>query len=434
MPTLPKLDQKKWRGFSLRVIIIAFLIYFMNAAFAGNLNNIYNTYFPDLYGWTRSAIALPATIASFIKIPTAFLFATALMRWSVKKLLPCAIGLVGIGQVLISLPGNYTAFFAGIMISYLSTQLMELAAFALCANWFMDTRGRVLGFVTIGAPLSTAISVNVITRIILTFQDVGVGISRVHLVLGLIIIAIGVVSYPLIYTRPEDVGLQPDGVDRSQLKQEAAQEVASSRWTLKRLFTHKEAWMLMLGFGGLRLVLGGFMGVFVPRMLECGLSMEEAITFLSAGALIGMPLSYLWGWIDDKIGTRTASVALAIGYVIMCVCMILAGGGNRVFLVIAVICQGSAVGGCPNLHPSLTTRVYGREDMMSCHRYLSVVQGLIAAPAASLFALAFDLSGSYSSAFVVGAVVAAISVACLFFCNRSVDQEYIEIRGTNKIR
>ncbi len=37
MPTLPKLDQKKWRGFSLRVMIVAFLIYFMNAAFAGML-------------------------------------------------------------------------------------------------------------------------------------------------------------------------------------------------------------------------------------------------------------------------------------------------------------------------------------------------------------------------------------------------------------
>lgn len=177
MPTLPKLDQKKWRGFSLRVMIIAFLIYFMNAAFAGNLNNIYNTYFPDLYGWSRSAIALPATIASFIKIPTAFFFATALMRWSVKKILPGSIAMVGIGQILISLSGQYYAFFAGIMISYLACQLMELAVFALCANWFMDTRGRVLGFVTIGAPLSTAITVNVITRIILTFQEVGVGIA-----------------------------------------------------------------------------------------------------------------------------------------------------------------------------------------------------------------------------------------------------------------
>lgn len=434
MPTLPKLDQKKWRGFSLRVMIVAFLIYFMNAAFAGNLNNIYNTYFPDLYGWSRSAIALPATIASFIKIPTAFFFATALMRWSVKKILPGSIAMVGIGQILISLSGQYYAFFAGIMISYLACQLMELAVFALCANWFMDTRGRVLGFVTIGAPLSTAITVNVITRIILTFQEVGVGISRVHLVLGIVIILVGAITYPLIYTRPEDVGLQPDGVDRSQLKLEEVKAKSASTWTLKRLFRNKEAWMLMLGFGGLRLVLGGFMGVFVPRMVECGLSMEEAITFLSAGAIIGMPLSYLWGWIDDKIGTRTASVALAIGYVIMCVSMILAGGGNRVFLVIAVICQGSAVGGCPNLHPSLTTRVYGRDDMMSCHRYLSVVQGLIAAPAASLFALAFDLSGSYVNAFLVGAVVAAISVVCLFFCSRSEDAEYIAINGTNKIR
>ncbi len=58
---------------------------------------------------------------------------------------------------------------------------------------------------------------------------------------------------------------------------------------------------------------------------------------MTISALVGIPLSYFWGWLDDKIGTKKSCYTLAVGFLLMSVAMVMARNGNIVIVAMAVI-------------------------------------------------------------------------------------------------
>ena len=288
--------KQKFRRYSLGIIAITFLVHFLQPALSTQTMNLFYTYLTQLHGWSRSEIALALTIASWVSIPGSFFFATLVIQYDPRLITAlCIIG-SGLCFLAIGRTSSYAVYLIAFILSYQFTRGMVLGGLQACTNWYISTRGRVLGIVTIGSPAASAVFANAVTRGI---EATG-SFSRVYTIIGVLVILLGILSAPLLRPAPEPLGLQPDGLPRSpeelaRLKEFSAQ---TGGWNVKRLFTTKETWFLCVGWTCMFFVMTCFMTIFIPRMLEIGVDYPEVevevipgVTAATGGAaVLGAPL------------------------------------------------------------------------------------------------------------------------------------------------
>lgn len=422
--------KQKFRRYSLGIIAITFLVHFLQPALSTQTMNLFYTYLTQLHGWSRSEIALALTIASWVSIPGSFFFATLVIQYDPRLITAlCIIG-SGLCFLAIGRTSSYAVYLIAFILSYQFTRGMVLGGLQACTNWYISTRGRVLGIVTIGSPAASAVFANAVTRGI---EATG-SFSRVYTIIGVLVILLGILSAPLLRPAPEPLGLQPDGLPRSpeelaRLKEFSAQ---TGGWNVKRLFTTKETWFLCVGWTCMFFVMTCFMTIFIPRMLEIGVDMITAVNYLSVSSLIGFVLSYLWGVVDDKCGAHKASIGLACGYLFMSIAMWLASGGNRILILIAVVGLASATGGMPNLNPSSIAYVYGRADFMANMRWIMMISGGLSAPASSVANLIYDATGRYDLVYLLCSFLAVVSIACFALIRKTYDPERLAFEHVAK--
>jgi MFS family permease len=421
--------KRSFRKYSLLLIIASFVIYLLQAVMVNDTMNIYYHYFPILHNWTRTQIALPLTIGMYLTIPVVFFIGTLLIRVDVRKILVPSIVIMGICTIVIGRTSSYPVYMTAFVISTQASKGMLLSAYVVCTNWYITTRGRTLGIVTMGCPVGSALYVAIMMRII---EATG-NLPLAHTVWGIVIILFGAVAGFMLRGKPEDVGLQPDGIRRGEDEiVDLRKNPEATQWPLNRLVRNPEAWFLVIGWGGLFIIMTGFMSIFVVRLLELGVTLPMALNFLTLSAVIGIGLSYLWGYIDDKKGAHKASVGLAAGYFFMSVAMLVASNGNMIFIVIAVIGLSCVTGGLPNLNPSLVAYVYGRRDFMPVNRWLLVAQGMMAAPAAIFFNWIYDTRGNYNAVYLICSIVAMVSMVSFLMIKKTYDPERLAIKEAVK--
>ena len=73
------------------------------------------------------------------------------------------------------------------------------------------------------------------------------------------------------------------------------------------LLRKKELWLDAIIFGLLGMVTAGLVSQMVPGLTSMGIEEDRATLLFSATAFIGLVGSYLWGWLDQKLGTRMAT-------------------------------------------------------------------------------------------------------------------------------
>lgn len=430
MNTVNVSKSNQFRKYSMLIIIATFISHFLQPALSTNIMNIFYTYLPELRGWTQTQIALGQTLGSFVAIPANFLLATAVMKFDPKKITSACIIVSGLSVLVMAKTASLTVFTVAFIICIQGSKGMVLGGIACCSNWFIAARGRVLGIVTMGSPLASALFANVMTRATIATGD----FSKVFFIWGIVVIVLGVISYPMLPSTPDEYGLSPDNKERTaeELAAAAAAEKEQGGWSLKRLFTTPETWMLGIGWGCLFTIMTGFMTIFIPRMLELGVPITTAANFMTVSSLGGIVLSYLWGIVDDKWGANKASIGLAIGYTIMSLAMLAASGGNRILIYIAVLGVASAAGGLPSLQPSSIAYVYGRKDFMPNMRWVMIIAALISAPASYIFAWIKDTTGSYNAVYIVCSIVGVIAIACMCLIRKTYDPERIGYKNLAK--
>lgn len=200
-----------------------------------------------------------------------------------------------------------------------------------------DTR-VFFGIVTIAAPLSTA-----------TFTPFGmkifplVGFANFYTGLGVIICLTGLIGLWTMKERPENFGYDPDGIpftDEERAELEAIQQKeGTTAWPLKRLLRCREFRYIALAWGIIGgMMMAGIMIQVIPILTGAGIEKDRALFLMSVAAIAGMPLSYVWGWIDDKIGTPKTNGIFTLSYLFGALGFAYGGPENPALLYIAMFC------------------------------------------------------------------------------------------------
>ena len=426
------LKNKQFGKYALAFCVLGIVFNFMYAGLQNDQINIIQSY----SAWTNVDTVMPMTVGNFVCIALTFVYGTCFIKFGVRKtLIPCiivsAVGCLGIaaanGIASINpaltvaqhaandpaVAGNYALFWISLFAVRCTCMCFQMSGFQLAASWFVRLRGRVLGIITLGSPLFSLIGTAGMTTFIST--NLGGDYRPFYIGIAIILVVVAVLTGLLLRDTPEEVGLYPDGADHAP-KTEANDEVKLS---VGQVLAMPKSWMLICNYGAFQFIINACMssmvawftylciknvdlvaanevvgGVFAGMGgLEGGGAMAlfvgQAVQYLTLGVLLGIPMSFIFGVIDDKFGTPIASLILGIteffpiiGLMAQASAVSSTGSCNVPMLVLWGFGVACMTGGVPTMHPASVSFVFGRREYQSANRVIMAIQLVPSAVAA----------------------------------------------------
>ena len=154
----------------------------------------------------------------------------------------------------------------------------------------------------------------------------------------------------------------------------------------------KNTWLIGIGLGLLWMTTIGLVSNFVTKMVMTGIEQQLAIMMLTVAAVVGIVGSYIWGWLDQKIGTKLASCVYSLSYIIALLLLIFAQVQALVY--VGIIFVGFGIGGLLNLMPSMVIAVYGRYDFTAANSLVSSIASLLQKAAFAIMAVLLTISNN----------------------------------------
>ncbi|MGR5144834.1 MFS transporter [Photobacterium sp. DNB23_23_1] len=430
---IPKKNVPIQRGYKPKAIGITIYFFILSYLYV-SLNNpdSMNLILPTLertFGWAPADIAVRLGTIKLSAVIVMFGIGTLFMKVGIKKILiPCTIihGFLIIAMSMVSTMDQFVYVNVAIAFVY---PVGFVALGAIAANWFVRTRGRILGVITIAYPFSTATFTAIGTKGIAAW-----GYQGFYTSVGLFIILTGIAGYWLMYDKPEDVGLYPDGVplsdeEKAEIKARSSHQ---SAWSLKRIIKTKELWAYAIAWSLVGLVMGSVMSQMIPVFTSTGISINRALAMLATGALAGIPLSYVWGYLDDKIGTPKTTLIFTSVLVTGALGMAYGSADNIGMFYLAIVCLAFGSAGMPNLQPSSLAYMVGRKELLNVQRYFHMVNGVFLSISMAYVPVMYSIWGSYRPVFLSLIGFIAITLIALRIAGKTFDPENPHYEGNDK--
>jgi MFS family permease len=421
--------QPGFKFHSTIVMVYLFVLTYLQLTIAGpDSMNILMPALVGKFGMNPGQIMGSIASTRLIGVVAAFILGTMIMKFGFRKVGIPSIIISGICVAMTGRVGTFSAVvYIQIMLAILTPSLLIIQG-GLVANWFVRYKGRVFGLVTIGAPLSAA-----------TFTPIGmkiyqsVGFASFYMGLGAIVAVVGIIGFYAMKEKPEDFGCDPDGIpftDEERAEFEALREEnKKTDWPFKRLMKSKEFWCISLAWGLIGgLMMAGIMSQVIAILTGAGVSLDRSLGMMSIACLAGMPLSYVWGWLDDKIGTPKTNALFTCTSLFGALGFAYGTADNMAVLYIALFCIALGVGGGPNLQPSIIAYVFGRKEFVNVFRYATIITAILQSVGMTYLAVMNDKFGSYSVAFKTFIPISILCGLMLLSVKKSYDPERLALQ------
>ena len=426
------LKNKKFARYAIAFCILGVVWMFFYSGLQNDQINIIQGF----SGWSNAQTLAPMTVGSLVCIVLTMVYGTCFIKFGVRKTLtPCiilaALGCAGIaaanGLACNGGEGNYVLYAISLFIVRCTCMCFQMSGFQLAASWFIRYRGRVLGIITLGSPLFSVIGTSVMTTFI--SNNLGGDYRPFYYGLCIVLVIIAILSCCLLRDFPEDVGLFPDGADTAPKSEANNDEI---NLTVGQVLKMKKSWIMIVNFGIYQFIINACMasmvawfthlvvtnvdtvaagamgGMFAGMggMEGAGvmvLFVGQATKWLSLGAIIGIPMSFIFGVIDDKLGTPVASLVLGIteflpviGLMAQKSAVAATGSCNVPMLVLWGFGVACMTGGVPTMHPASISFAFGRREYQAANRIIMAIQLIPCAFAAQIMAALINSSNDMS--------------------------------------
>ena len=300
----------------------------------------------------------------------------------------------------------YVVFGAfGALANFGSTEMMMSV---VIPRWFVRQRGRALGIASMGTAMGP-----LLFPFIVTFLLAQLGWRDAWLALGSITLAVlGPISL-LVRTRPEDMGLLPDGDGHPAPGVPAG--LRARVQSRERSFTRAEAvrmhcfWLLILAACFTTLGTGGFHANWLPYFRDLGFSSAEGSMAATAYGVCSLSSRVVWGWASERFELRL--VMAVQGLLTFVSVMLFLNISSPATLLLATISNGLALGGIFVMRPMIVANYFGRGHLGSINGIIRPFVTLANAGSPLLVALLYDRQGSYEGVFLIIAVGWLIAAA-----------------------
>lgn len=376
---------------------------------AGYSFGVYLIPFRESFGWSSAAVSGAYSLCLFMYTGFATLAGWGVDKYGPKQTTLLGGVILGTGLYLTSQVNAMWQLYAtygliGIGMSCFYTPLMTTVS-----RWFVRRRGLALGVFSTGIGVGPLIMAPVITYIISTSG------WRFSYIVMAIASAVIIVTSLLLKRSPEQAGELPDGElpDVHMPVSEKQATLESGQFSLKEAVSTKLFWML----AGMFFMIGLGLQMVVAHIVACSVSrgvppMTAAAVFsaMNGASIVGR---LVMGVASDRMG-RKKGIALCL-FIEGIMILWLIGASSTWMLFLFGVLFGFAWGGHTPQIPALIGETLGLQNMGKILGAASFFWGIGAALGPVLAGYMLDTTGSYTSAFIVGATgmlsAAVINVA-----------------------
>jgi MFS family permease len=448
------LKNKKFARYSIAFCVLGILFMFMYSGLQNDQINIIQSF----SAWSKTSTQQPLAVGNLVCIALTFVFGTLFIKFGVRKtLIPCiviaALGCIGLvaanglactnEALTVSghasndplVVGNYWLFWISLFAIRCCCMCLQMAGFQLASSWFVRYRGRVLGIISLGSPLFSVLCTSVMTSFI--SRHLGGDYRPFYVGIAVVLVLMAFLTALLLRDSPEDAGLFPDGADHPPASEREEEETLSVRQVLSM----KKSWLMICNYGAYQFIVITCMsslaawftylcvtnadvvatGKLGALFMELGglkgtgastLFIGQATKWLSVGAILGIPMSFVFGTINDKLGTAVASVILVITELCTVISLmaqhgaVAATGSCSVpMLILWGFGVGCMTGGTPALHPASINFAFGHRAYQSDNRVIMAIQLIPSAVGTAMMIALIDAGKGMLGYWILLAVV-----------------------------
>ena len=285
---------------------------------------------------------------------------------------------------------------------------------SVVSRWFYQKRGFALGIATSGTGLGVLVMSPFAAYLISSM-----GWRMSYVVLALLVWLVVIPAAMLLRRDPGEIGSFPDGISSTT---RGASRIGEGKFSPSTGLTLPEAmgtrsFWLMVGIWmfyafNLNLVLTHL----VPHSTDAGISSIRASTVVSVMGVFHISARLAAGRISDSIGRKIPAIT---GVVIGAMALVwLIWSYNLWTLYLFAVLFGIAWGGIGVTTIVMVSDIFGESHLGKIMGTIEVGFAVGSATGSALGGLVFDATGSYTIAFLIGAVAMLILAFLIYFTRR----------------
>ena len=316
------------------MVIAAFFSQIMHGGLLFLSQGLYVVQFEQTFAWSRGAISWAFGL---LRIETGLL--GPIQGWMLDKygsrpIMRMGTLLFGGGLILLGQIQELWHLFAVLTIIAMGTSLAGfLTVNTALAHWFVKKRARAMSVTSIGFAAGALLSP------IVAWSITEFGWRDTAMFSGIAAIIVGIPASHVFKRRPEDIGLQPDGIEPVIGAQDSKANTPGedTDLTVRQAVRDRSFWLISIGHGWALLVVGTIAVHLIPHLVEQnnwdvaqaalvfpGLMVAQITgqisggiigdlyskRFVAAGAMIGHGLGIFLIAFDTSLPTIIAAIAL----------------------------------------------------------------------------------------------------------------------------
>jgi MFS family permease len=358
------------------------------------------------FGWDRASLSGAAALNLLLLGAIGPFVGWLADRWGPKRVMLLFLGVLGLSAILASRVQSLWQLYAtaGVLLALGAGGMGMATAATIAARWFETRRGLVLGI--LGAGMSAGQLVVIPLAVWLTIHY-GWRSSFFWLGVSVFLTAIPVA---LLFVRdsPADKGLAAYGAGAMPRGPGAAPAATDRRVGLSEAMGHPAFWLLAATFFVCGYTSNGMVLThLVPHAAEHGFSEMHAAQALGVMGAMNIVGTILSGWICDRFG-RKGPLAFYYGVRGLSLLFLLYVWNVPSLHIFAAVFGLNYISTVPPT-TTLTANIFGRYSVGTLSGWIFFSHQVGSALGAAAGGWIFDLTGSYSWAFISSAILAFIA-------------------------
>jgi MFS family permease len=380
--------------------LVALILFFCFTITVGILQYSFGVFVTPLeneFGWSRTEINGSVALFAISGI-TAPIVGPLLDKYGSRPIMIVSILLIAFSFLLRPLMTELWQYYALSVLSYAGMPgTVMLPVGKLIGVWFPNSRGRAMGFTTMGANFGGFIYSTATVPLIDS-----IGWESTYFVFGITFFFL----IPLVYLfiRDEPIILNPIGTSNSVSPHLLGITTGDA-------LRSKAFFFMIIGLLFASVAYQSVLTQVVPHLENIGISRGTAGAALGVIAIFGMLGKVLLGSLTEIVASRFVFIGSLIAQIVAMIIMISAG--TSWYLWIFVPIYGLAFGGMGSLIPLIVQDTFGLKHFASIFglvNFFILPAALIGPP---LVGVSYDMTGGYSLAFLI--ICVGFIIGCIAF-------------------
>jgi MFS family permease len=393
------------------VLVVASLGLFFSGPGQTYSVSIFIDHYIDKFGWSRSMISSFYSIATLISGLILTFVGQFIDKLGHRKMTTIISILFGLACIWMSFVFNPLMMLIGFFLLRLLGQgSMSLLPQTLVPHWFKQKRGLALSLLGIGGVISSSLLPPLNNWLI---NNYGLNFTW-RFWAFLLIVFMAPVGWYFIRSKPENIGLKPDGVsDEYRDNITPRVHISNSPWTLNQSMKTKAFWFMNYCGVVSSLVNTGLTFHMVSIVHNLGYSASFAAYILSITALIKFPFTFIAGWLLDRTKVNTVK---GINFLILSAAIILLlRADSKLTLIVYALVHGTFMAFDGVSTGVLWPNYFGRKNLGSIRGFAMTTMVLGSALGPLPFGIAYDYFGGYNEIMIGILILPLLAIFASFF-------------------